>query len=205
MLIASTIILAVLAALAVFGLSKSTLKDFRIGTVWAVVFLLLTIGLSFIPGIDIRGVFLLNVGAAFFYLITLALFFVYGRFSTQMTALAISVVIGGVLYAATRVAVLLGGAGTFFAHTNAVYAAIAGLLSFAFTRNGKYAFICAGIAMLLLNMLTQIGSGAVTLWNGFAWTVLASGIAAVLYEMSAKLSVKPSKVSYYFEAGRLED
>jgi len=51
----------------------------------------------------------------------------------------------------------------------------------------------------------QIGMTTVTLDRGFDWLVVAAATGVVMFAVAARLAVKPSKMSYYFEAGRLED
>ncbi|MFA5450055.1 MAG: hypothetical protein WC292_06425, partial [Clostridia bacterium] len=148
----SMIILGALGLMVILGLAKLVLKDFRLGAIATVIFLALVIGLNFIPTLNIGG-FYFRVGTLIFCLGVIAMFFVYGRFVTQMTALAIALILGGLAYAGTRLAMLAGN--SFFADTNFAYALIIGTLAFLFTRNGKYSFIVSAGAMLILNMLVQ--------------------------------------------------
>lgn len=196
------IILGALGLLIIFGLGKLTLKDFRVGAIVSIIFLAMVIGLNFIPTVAIGG-FRFRIGTLLFYLTALSMFFFYGRFMTQMTALAIALILGGLAYAATRLSIL-GGSG-FFADSNFVYAIIIGTLAFIFTRNGKYSFIVSIEAMMILNLLVQIGQPTVSLEHGFDWTVVAAATGVIMFEIAARLAMKPSKMSYYFEAGRLED
>ena len=117
----SMIILGVLGLMVIVGLGRPVLKDFRVNWIAALVFFALVIGLNFIPLITI-GSFTFSVGTALFYLTAFVMFFVYGKFSTQMTAMALGLILGGLIYAATRLSLLGGNA--FFATTNYVYALV---------------------------------------------------------------------------------
>lgn len=195
------IMLGALGLLAILGLGKPVLKDFRLNAAVVVIFFAMVIGLNFVPTI-VWGGFSFRVGTIIFYAGILTMFFLFGKLSSRFTAFAIAVVLGGLAYAATRLA-LLGGGG-YFADSNVVYGVVIGLIAMVVTRNGKYAFLIAAEAMMLFNLLVQIG-GPVSLDYGFDWTVTASTVAVVLYGLMALMTTKPSKVSYYFEAGRLED
>jgi hypothetical protein len=198
----SSIIFGVLGLLVILGLGKFVLKDFRFGAMFAVVFLALVIGLYWVPVIRF-GAFHFRLGAMIFYLGALVMFFVYGRLSSQLTALAIALILGAVAFASTRLAML--GVGGFFADTNAVYAILIGILAVLFTKNGKYSFIVSAVAMMFFNLLVQIGHTPVLLHHGFGWTAVAVATSAVLHSLWARVACRPSKMSYYFEVGRLED
>lgn len=198
----SMIILGALGLLTILGLARLVLKDFRMGAIVAVIFFALVIGLNFIPAI-VWGAFTFRIGTMIFYIAAIVMFFVYGRFVSQMTALAIAIILGGLAFAATRLSLL--GNNAFFGDTNFVYALIIGVLAFVFTRNGKYSFIVAVEAMMILNLLVQIGKRTVSLDYGFDWTIVAAATGVVLFAIMARMAMKPSKMSYYFEAGRLED
>ncbi len=204
----SMIILGVLGLMVIVGLGRPILKDFRVNWIAALAFFALVIGLNFIPLITI-GNFTFSVGTALFYLTAFVMFFVYGKFSTQMTAMALGLILGGLIYAATRLSLLGGNA--FFATTNYVYALVLGTITFLVTRNGKYSFLSAAIAMLLANLLVQIGS-PIGLNYGFDWTLVACGTAFTMYAL-ARLAIdvmekrtgRKSKLAHMFEADRLED
>ena len=204
----SMIILGVLGLMVIVGLGRPVLKDFRVHWLVALAFFALVIGLNFIPLITI-GSFTFSVGTAFFYLTAFAMFFVYGKFPTQMTAMALGLILGGLIYAATRLSLLGGNA--FFATTNYVYALVLGTITFLVTRNGKYSFLSAAIAMLLANLLVQIGS-PIGLNYGFDWALVACGTAFTMYaltrliiDFAKKKSGKKSKLAHMFEADRLDD
>ncbi|MCL2630540.1 MAG: hypothetical protein FWD49_03335 [Firmicutes bacterium] len=201
-MIISSVIFGVLALLMFLGLGKFVLKDFRFGLAVGAGFLFLVFALNFIPTVFIGG-FSFRIGTMLFYLGILTMFFVYGRLASQMTSLAIGLMLGGVAFASARLAYIAGGG--FFADTNAVYAVIIALIAVAITRNGKYAFLSTSVAMLTLNLLTQIGNATVSLQHGFAWTAVAIATALVVYSIASRVFVKPSRASYYFEVGRLED
>ncbi len=177
----SMIILGVLALMVIVGLGRPFLKDFRLHWVAALIFFLAVIGLNFIPLIRI-GNFSFSVGTAMFYLVILGAFFVKSRFSSAITAFAAGLVFGGLIYAATRVSALTGNA--FFATTNWVYALVMGFIAFILARNGKYSFLIASLALMLPNMLVQIGMDGFSLNYGFDWTIVAAGTAFTFHALT---------------------
>ncbi len=202
----SIIVLGILALMVVVGLGKPVLKDFKVNWIVALVFIALVIGLNFIPVIDL-GEFNFNVGTAVFYVVMFVALFIGGKFSSEMIAFAMSLVFGGILYGATRLSLLTGN--EFFGTTNWVYALVLGILSYAVSRNGKYSVLISANAMLLSNLLVQIGS-PISLGYNFGWTTLATGIAFTLHAVMALIITlvqkkNKSRVVKNFEAGRLKD
>ena len=205
----SMIILGVLTLMIIVGIAKSVLSDLRTNWLIPVIFFVMVIGLNFIPIIRWGG-FGFSVGTLLFYLVVFAMFFLFGKLSSQMTAMAIGLILGGLAYAATRLA-LLGGS-NFFGTSNFVYALIIGTLAFFITRNGKYSFISSAIAMLLLNLLVQIG-GEISLNYGFDWTMVACGTAFTMHaiigmitkEMATHSEHNGRRLAHMFEFGRLDD
>lgn len=203
----SVIILGILALMVVVGLGKPVLKDFKANWIVALIFFALVIGLNFIPVIDLGG-FNFTVGTAVFYVVMFVALFIGGKFSSEMIAFALSLVFGGLIYGATRLAVLSDNA--FFGTTNWVYALIIGIISYAVSRNGKYGVLIASNAMLLANMLVQIGED-ISLSYNFGWTTLATGIAFTLHAVISLIMSavsrknKKARIVENFEAGRLED
>ena len=207
-MLVSMIILGVLGLMVLVGLGRPVLKDFRINWIAALAFFALVIGLNFVPIITI-GEFTFSVGTALFYLTTFVMFFVYGKFPTQMAAMALGLILGGLIYAATRLSLISGN--EFFGTTNYVYALVLGTITFLVARNGKYAFLASSIAMLLANLLVQIGS-PIGLNYGFDWTMVACGTAFTMYaltrlfiDLAEKKSGRKSKMAHMFEADRLDD
>ena len=207
-MLVSMIILGVLGLMVLVGLGRPVLKDFRINWIAALAFFALVIGLNFVPIITI-GEFTFSVGTALFYLTTFVMFFVYGKFPTQMAAMALGLILGGLIYAATRLSLISGN--EFFGTTNYVYALVLGTITFLVARNGNYAFLASSIAMLLANLLVQIGS-PIGLNYGFDWTMVACGTAFTMYaltrlflDLAEKKSGRKSKMAHMFEADRLDD
>lgn len=203
----SIIILGIIALMVVVGLGKPVLKDFKVNWIVALIFLALVVGLNFIPVIDL-GPFNFNVGTAVFYVVAFVALFIGGKFSSEMIAFAMSLVFGGIIYGATRLSVLAGN--DFFATTNWVYALVLGILSYAVSRNGKYSVLISANAMLLANLLVQVG-GTIALGYNFGWTTLAAGIGFTLHAIiSLTMTLiqkknKKARVVQSFEAGRLKD
>jgi hypothetical protein len=196
------ITLGALGLLILVGLGRNMLKDFHINAVFFVLILAAVIGLNFIPDLYI-GAFSFRIGSLLMYLFAFIMFWVFGRFSSQLTAFAIALILGGLAYAATRLAMLTGN--TFFATSNWVYALIIGTLTFLLTQNGKYSFVVATEAMMLFNGLIQIGTGAYNMNFGFDWTVIAVATSVVMFEVFSRVMHRPSRLAYYFETSRLEE
>lgn len=196
------ITLGALGLLILVGLGRNMLKDFHINAIFFVLILAAVIGLNFIPDLYI-GAFSFRIGSLLMYLFAFIMFWVFGRFSSQLTAFAIALILGGLAYAATRLAALTGN--SFFATSNWVYALIIGTLTFLLTQNGKYSFVVATIAMMLFNGLVQIGTGAYNLTYGFDWTVIAVAVSVIMFEVFSRVMHRPSRLAYYFETSRLEE
>ncbi|MDD3946824.1 MAG: hypothetical protein PHI19_03190 [Clostridia bacterium] len=196
------ITLGVIGILVLVGLGRNTLKDFHINAIFFVLMIAAVIGLNFIPTLSI-GAFSFRIGSLLLYLFAFVMFWFFGRFTSQITAFGIALILGGLAFAATRLA-LLGGGG-FFATTNWVYALIIGTLSFLLTQNGKFSFVVSVIAMMLFNGLVQIGTGAYNLHFGFDWTVIALLTSVAMFEVFSRVMRKPSKLAYYFETSRMEE
>ncbi|MBQ8178468.1 MAG: hypothetical protein IJ033_04665 [Clostridia bacterium] len=209
-MLVSMIILGILALMIIVGLGRPILKDLKMSWIIPLVFFAVVIGLNFIPIINL-GAFSFSVGTLVFYIGIFVTFFIFSRLSSSITAMGLGLIAGGLIYAATRISYLTGN--EFFATTNWVYALVLGILMFAITRNGKYSFLASVIAMLLSNMLVQIGSDTVSLNYNFGWTMLASGVAFTLHAVSYLImekwlphtNMKDSRLAHMFESGRLED
>lgn len=208
-MLVSMIVLGVLALMVIVGLGRPVLKDFRIHWIAALVFFAAVIGLNFIPLISI-GSFTFSVGTALFYLAIIAAFFIRSKFTTAITAFAAALIFGGLIYAATRVSLLTGN--EFFGTTNYAYALIMGFIAFILARNGKYSFLIAAEAMMLANMLVQIGNPEFGLNYGFDWAVVAAATAFTFHALTVLILTHlpadkrgKSRLAEMFEADRLKD
>lgn len=209
-MLVSMIILGILALMIIVGLGRPILRDLKMNWIVPLVFFVAVIGLNFIPVISL-GAFSFSIGTLVFYLGIFIMFFIFSRLSSSITAMALGLIAGGLIYASTRISYLTGN--DYFATTNWVYALVTGILMFAITRNGKYSFLASSIALLLSNMLVQIGSDTISLNYNFGWTMLASGVAFTLHAVSflimekwiPKTNMKESRLAHMFESGRLED
>ena len=103
----SMIILGILALMIIVGLGKPILKDFRMSWIIPLIFFALVIGLNFIPVINANG-FSFSIGTLIFYIGIFVCFFILGKISTSMTAMALGLITGGLIYAVTRIANLTG-------------------------------------------------------------------------------------------------
>lgn len=196
------ITLGVIGLLVLVGLGRNTLKDFHINAIFFLLMLAIIIGMNFIPLLSI-GAFSFRVGSVILYLFSFVMLWTFGRFSSKITAFAIALILGGLAYAASRLAVMSGN--SFFATTNWVYAIVVGILGYLLTQNGKYSFVTPVLAMMLFNGLLQIGTGAYNLHFGFNWTVIAMFTGIVFFEVLSRVMRKPSKLAYYFETSRLDE
>jgi len=201
MTILSLSTLIILAVLVLLGLSNRALKDFRMGTIASFVLLALVGLLNLIPTVTIAAVSF-RVGVILFYGFCIAMFIFRGKAGNRGIAFLITIIIAGIIYGGTALANLFGNA--FFSGLNFVYAIVAGLFALAFTKNAKYSFISAATAILIDSIILQLG-GPVNLTAGFEWALLASAVSVVLYGLLSTVQTKPSRMSYYFEMGRLED
>ncbi len=199
----SMIILGVLALVVTLGLAKPLVRDFGIPAFVLVLAHLAVIGLNFIPTIKWGG-FQFGVGTAVFYLFVLAMFTIGKNGKGKIIAFMSALILGGLVYCAIMVATLINF--DFMAKNSYVYAILAGILAVIFTKNGKYSFIIPAEAMMLVNIVSQIGTGTIDLNVGFDWTMVAVLTGAVLYLITRYVFLaKPnSKMAYYFEAGKID-
>ena len=111
--------------------------------------------------------------------------------------------LAGALYGATRLAAFYGS--ELWSSVNIYYALMVGFIAFLITRNAKYGFIAGVLSVMAATLLTQIG-GPVSLDAAYTPAVIAGGLGVVLYSLVAGLMPhRPSKMSYYFETGRMSD
>lgn len=197
-----SIILVVLGVMLLIGLGSQVLKDFNINSIAAVILIGLIVGLNFIPTI-VMGNFAFKIGTLILYSLCALMFIVKGKWSNKLLTLLLTLVIAGLIYGSTRLAMLFDN--TYWGGVNVFYALIAGVLALLFTRNAKYSFIASVLSVMTASLLTQIG-GAVSLEPSYNWAIVAGGTAVVLFTIIVKLMPsRPSKMSYYFEAGRMLD
>lgn len=197
------IILGVLALLSLFGFGKYALKDFKVNT-WVVIgFTALVIGLNFIPAIR-WGAFSFRVGSAVLVVTAFMLHLVMGTMANKMITLVTTLILTAVTYGVTRLAAMFDGG--MWANVNWVYAIIVGVIAMLVLRNAKYAFISSVVSMFAAGLLAQIGNPVGYLEAGFNAACIAGGTALVLFTVvKAMIPARPSKLSYYFESGRLSD
>ena len=197
-----SIILVVLGIFILIGLGNQALKDFNIPSIAAVILLALIVGLNFIPPITTASV-TFRIGSLLLYLLCAMMFFVKGKWSNRLLTLLITLILAGLVYGSTRLALLFDNA--FWGRVNVFYALIVGFLAMLFTRNAKYSFISSVLAILIASLLTQIG-GVMDLDAPFSWAVVAGSMAVVTLTLVTRLMPsRPNRMSYYFEAGRMLD
>jgi xanthine/uracil permease len=197
-----SIILVVLGIFILIGLGNQALKDFNIPSIAAVILLALIVGLNFIPPITTAFV-TFRIGSLLLYLLCAMMFFVKGKWSNRLLTLLITLILAGLVYGSTRLALLFDNA--FWGRVNVFYALIVGFLAMLFTRNAKYSFISSVLAILIASLLTQIG-GVMDLDAPFIWAVVAGSMAVVTLTLVTRLMPsRPNRMSYYFEAGRMLD
>src|SRR5690554_185099 len=192
-----SIILVVLGIFILIGLGNQALKDFNIPSIAAVILLALIVGLNFIPPITTAFV-TFRIGSLLLYLLCAMMFFVKGKWSNRLLTLLITLILAGLVYGSTRLALLFDNA--FWGRVNVFYALIVGFLAMLFTRNAKYSFISSVLAILIASLLTQIG-GVMDLDAPFSWAVVAGSMAVVTLTLVTRLMPsRPNRMSYYFEA-----
>lgn len=197
-----SIILVVLGVMALIGIGSNAVRDFDIPVLALVLVFAAIVGLNFLPVMNI-GYFYFSLGTALLFVMTFALWLFKGRMTNRLTCLLITIVLAGLLYGATRLSAYFGS--ELWSRVNVYYALIIGLLAFLFTRNAKYGFISSVLAIMTATLLTQIG-GNINLDEAYSQSIVAGGLAIVLYSLVARLMpARPNKMSYYFESGRMLD
>ncbi|MDD4316596.1 MAG: hypothetical protein PHC84_05510 [Clostridia bacterium] len=197
-----SIILVVLGIMILIGLGSQALKDFNIPSIAAVILLALIIGLNFIPPIQ-TNFMTFSIGSMLLYALCIFWFFVKGKWSNRLLTLLITLILAGLIYGSTRLALLFDN--TFWGSVNVFYGLIVGFLAMVFTRNAKYSFMASVLSVIIASVLTQIG-GAIDLNAAYSWSIVAGATSVVLLGMATRLMPsRPSRMSYYFESGRMLD
>ncbi len=198
------IILGAIALLGVLGLGKRVKQDFMVNEWVFFAFVALIIGLNFIPTI-VWGGFSFRIGTMLLLLLALFMHFIGGKGVNRVFTLMLTIILTGITYGATRLTYMFAPQ-SMFSDVNWAYALIVGLLAFLFTRNARYGFISGVVSMFAAHVLASIGEQGISLEPAFNSAVIAGGFALVLFAVvSACIPKTPSRMSYYFEAGRLED
>lgn len=198
-----SIILIVLGVMALIGIGSTAIRDFGVPTIALVLVFGAIVGLNFIPQTNINNAFYFSFGTALLVVMTFFLWLLKGSIKNRALCLLISIVLAGVLYGATRLANYFNS--DLWSRVNVYYALMIGFFAFIVTRNAKYAFIASVLSVTVATLLTQIGS-PINLDEVYTPSIIASGVAVVLYSMvSALMPSRPSKMTYYYEMGRLED
>lgn len=197
-----TIILIVLGIMALIGLGANAQRDFNIPSLGIVVTFAIVIGLNLIPAITL-GNFVFSIGTAVFFLSVFLLWLLKGKASNKVLCLLLAIFMAGAVYGATRLSLLFNN--RLWGGVNIFYALMVGLLTFLLARNAKYGFISSVLAIMVATLLTQIGT-TVNLNAAFDNAIIAGATSVVLYSLVIKfIPSRPSRMSYYFEIGRMED
>ncbi len=197
-----SIILVVLGVLILIGLGNQALKDFNVPSIAAVILLALIVGLNFIPPIT-TNVLVFSISTMLLYVLCAIMFIVKGKWTNQLLTLLITLLLAGLVYGSTRLALLFGN--TFWGSVNVFYALIVGFLAMLFTRNAKYSFISSILSILIASILTQIGT-TMNLDAPYSWSIVAGATAVVVLTLVMRLMPsRPNRMSYYFESGRMLD
>lgn len=201
-MIIGSVILVVMGVMALIGIGSNALKDFNIPVLGLVLIFASIVGLNFLPAVNI-GNFYFSLGTALLFVLTFFLWLLKGKMGNRLLCLLITIVLAGLLYGATRLSAYFNN--TLWSTVNVYYALMIGLLAFVFTRNAKYGFIASVLSIMVASQLTQIG-GPMNLDTSYSVAVVGSALAVVLYSVVARMvPSRPSKVSYYFEMGRMLD
>ena len=197
-----SVILVILGVMALIGIGNNAVKDFGVPVIALVLVFAAIVGLNFLPVVT-WGNFSFSLGTALLFIVTFALWLFRGSMKNRIVCLLLTIVLGGVLYGATRLSAYFGS--TLWSAVNVYYALMIGFIAFLVTRNAKYGFIASVLSVMAATLLTQIG-GPVSLNPAYTPAVIAGGLSVVMYSLTAALMPrKPSKMSYYFETGRMTD
>lgn len=197
-----SIILIVLGALALIGIGNNAVKDFGVPVIALVLVFAAIVGLNFLPVVTI-GVFSFSFGTALLFVTAFSLWLFRGSLKNKIMCLLLSIVLAGVLYGSMRLSAFYGS--DLWADINVYYALSIGFLAFLFTRNAKYGFIASVLSVMAATLLNRIGA-PLDLDAAYSPSVIAAGMSVVTFSLVAGLMPKrPSKVSYYFETGRMLD
>ncbi len=197
-----SVILVILGVMALIGIGNNAVKDFGVPVIALVLVFAAIVGLNFLPVVT-WGNFSFSLGAALLFVVTFALWLFRGSVKNRIVCLLVAIVLAGALYGATRLAAFYGS--ELWSSVNIYYALMVGFIAFLITRNAKYGFIAGVLSVMAATLLTQIG-GPVSLDAAYTPAVIAGGLGVVLYSLVAGLMPhKPSKMSYYFETGRMSD
>lgn len=198
-----SIILIILGVLALLGIGASAIKDFAVPTVALVLVFAAIVGLNFIPAVTWGG-FSFSFGTALLFLMTFALWLFRGSMKNRVLCLVVTILLSGALYGATRLSAYFNA--ELWSSVNVYYALMVGFVAFLATRNAKYGFIASVLSVMTATLLTQIGYDVVSLDPAYTPAVVAGGLSVVLYSLvSALMPKRASKVSYYFETGRMHE
>lgn len=197
-----SVILVILGVMALIGIGNNAVKDFGVPVIALVLVFAAIVGLNFLPVVT-WGNFSFSLGTALLFVVTFALWLFRGSVKNRIVCLLVAIVLAGALYGATRLAAFYGS--ELWSSVNIYYALMVGFIAFLITRNAKYGFIAGVLSVMAATLLTQIG-GLVSLDAAYTPAVIAGGLGVVLYSLVAGLMPhKPSKMSYYFETGRMSD
>ena len=197
-----SVILVILGVMALIGIGNNAVKDFGVPVIALVLVFAAIVGLNF-PPVVTWGNFSFSLGTALLFVVTFALWLFRGSVKNRIVCLLVAIVLAGALYGATRLAAFYGS--ELWSSVNIYYALMVGFIAFLITRNAKYGFIAGVLSVMAATLLTQIG-GPVSLDAAYTPAVIAGGLGVVLYSLVAGLMPhRPSKMSYYFETGRMSD
>ena len=180
------IVLVVVGILVVFGVGQRALDRLRLSDKQAILFIVLTIGLGFVPDIPLGGRASINLGGAVVPLALCVYLFVRaGTWMERGRAIAASLVTATIMYVAGRY--MPDEPDAMLIDTTYLYAIIAGVVAYLFGRSRRCAFIAGVVGVLLADV-----ANAIYVWNsgadqqlalggaGAFDTVVISGIVAVM-------------------------
>ena len=197
-----SVILVILGVMALIGIGNNAVKDFGVPVIALVLVFAAIVGLNFLHVVT-WGNFSFSLGTALLFVVTFALWLFRGSVKNRIVCLLVAIVLAGALYGATSLAAFYGS--ELWSSVNIYYALMVGFIAFLITRNAKYGFIAGVLSVMAATLLTQIG-GPVSLDAAYTPAVIAGGLGVVLYSLVAGLMPhRPSKMSYYFETGRMSD
>ena len=114
-----SVILVILGVMALIGIGNNAVKDFGVPVIALVLVFAAIVGLNFLPVVT-WGNFSFSLGTALLFIVTFALWLFRGSMKNRIVCLLLTIVLGGVLYGATRLAAYFGS--TLWSSVNVYYA-----------------------------------------------------------------------------------
>ncbi len=193
-----SIVLIVLGLMLLIGIGQSSARDFGLPSIVLVLLIGAVVGLNFIPPFTF-GQVSFSVGTLLF-LASALFFWVYGKnIRNKIICLLITIVASALLYGSIRLADYFGS--ELWSQMNLYYGLMVGVITFLLTRNAKYGFVSGVISVAVVTLILSRNFDLI-----YTPAVLAGTVPAVLYSsIGVIIPKRPTRLSYYFETGRMLD